>query len=62
MSMFEFDYENGQQVVVIPLDLPGVVLQRCDRGSGQQDFQVVYWADGKRNVEWLMSHELRSIA
>lgn len=57
---FEFNYEIGQTVTVKPLALPGVVMQRCDRGAGQHDYQVVYWADGKRNVEWLVAHELEA--
>jgi len=54
----EFAYEINQSVRVVPLGLQGVVLQRCDRGANQHDYQVVYWADGKRNSEWLLPHEL----
>lgn len=57
---FQFDYENGDEVIIKPLKLPGIIQQRCDRGAGQQDFQVVYWSDGKRSVEWLTPYELES--
>ena len=55
-----FLYEIGQTVTVLPLNCAGHVTQRCDRGAGQHDYQVVYWWDGKRQVEWLLLHELES--
>lgn len=55
---FEFAFEIDDTVTIVPLSLPGRVLQRCDRGAGQHDYQVVYWADGKRCVEWLLPHEI----
>lgn len=58
MSSTEFLYEIGQKVSVIPIGLPGTVLQRCDRGGGCHDYQVCWWADAKRNVDWLLPHEL----
>lgn len=61
MSPFQFDFAINQSVRVVPLGLTGVVTQRCDRGAGQHDYQVVFWADGKRNVEWLLSFELEAI-
>ena len=60
MSPFQFDFAINQSVRVVPLGLSGVVTQRCDRGAGQHDYQVVYWADGKRNVEWLLPFELEA--
>lgn len=59
--MNEFTYEINQAVRIVPLSLDGVVTQRCDRGANQHDYQVVFWSDGKRNVEWLLPHELKSI-
>ncbi len=53
-----FQFQIGQQVSVVPLGLDGVIAQRCDRGANQHDYQVVYWAESKRNVEWLLPHEL----
>lgn len=55
---FEFEYEIHETVRVRAIGLDGVVLQRCDRGGGQCDYQVVYWCESKRNVEWLVAHEL----
>ena len=56
---FHFDFEIHQVVTVRALDLPGMVIQRCDRGAGNHDYQVVFWADGERKVEWLMSWEIK---
>jgi hypothetical protein len=53
-----FVYEIEEVVFIKPIGLTGVVMQRCDRGAGQHDYQVVYWADQRRNVEWLLLHEL----
>lgn len=55
-----FQFEIGQTVRVVPLELTGYVTQRCDRGGDQHDYQVIYWADSKRNVEWLLPHELEA--
>lgn len=56
-----FVYEIEETVLIKPIGLPGVVMQRCDRGAGQHDYQVVYWAEQKRNVEWLLLHELEKM-
>lgn len=58
--MFEFAYEIDAEVRILPLDLKGRVLQRCDRGAGQHDYQVVYWCESKRQCEWLLPHELEA--
>lgn len=58
---FTFLYEIGQPVRVKPLGLDGVVLQRCDRGAGQHDYQVVWWAESKRYTDWLLPHELGAV-
>ena len=60
MSKFEFDFAINQAVKIVPLGLTGVVTQRCDRGAGQHDYQVVFWSESKRNVEWLLPFELES--
>lgn len=57
---FAFEYRISQEVRIKPLGLDGLVMQRCDRGAGQHDYQVVYWADSKRQVEWLLPHELEA--
>lgn len=57
---FAFAYRISQEVRIKPLGLDGMVMQRCDRGAGQHDYQVVYWADSKRQVEWLLPHELEA--
>lgn len=58
VSVFEFAYANGAEVMILPLGLKGVILQRCDRGAGQHDYQVVWWSDGTRKTDWLLPHEL----
>lgn len=55
---FYFAFEINQVVTVKALDLQGMVVQRCDRGAGQHDYQVVFWADGKRTVEWMFEWEI----
>lgn len=56
-----FRFRIGQEVLT-PLDVRGVVLQRCDRGANAHDYQVCWWAESKRNVDWLLAHELREIS
>lgn len=60
MAPFLFAYEIGQKVRVVPLGLEGRVTQRCDRGAGEHDYQVVYWAEAARRCEWLLPHELEA--
>ncbi len=54
----EFQFGLGEKVLT-PLDVMGVILQRCERGEGLHDYQVVWWAESKRYTEWLLPHELR---
>ncbi len=55
-----FIYEIGQDVRIVPLTLIGRVCERCDRGNGHHDYQVVYWADSRRHADWLLPHELEA--
>ena len=56
----EFSFDIGQRVTVKAVDAEGHVMQRCDRGAGQHDYQTIFWIDGKRQVEWLLSFELEA--
>lgn len=58
MNPCDFRYNIGDAVHVAAIKEPCCVLQRCDRGAGVHDYQVVWWMDGKRNVEWLVEWEL----
>lgn len=55
-----FEYSIGQRVNVKAVNADGVITQRCDRGAGQYDYQTIFWMDGKRQVEWLLSFELEA--
>ena len=54
----EFKYRPGQPVYITALELEGVVMACCFRSGGSKDYRVIYWADGKRNDEWLYEFEL----
>lgn len=55
-----FAFRISQPVRIVELGLKGFVLQRCDRGNGQHDYQVVYWCESARRAEWLLPHELEA--
>lgn len=61
MSAVTFKYDIGQDVYITSLHLPGRVFARCDRGHGVHDYRVVWWAESKRNDEWLYEHELGAV-
>ena len=56
----EFAFAINQRVTVKAIKAEGHVMQRCDRGAGQHDYQTIFWMDGKRQVEWLLSFELEA--
>lgn len=58
MTSVKFKYEIHQDVLIEPLELPGKIFARCDRGNNVRDYRIVWWANGKRNDEWLYEHEL----
>ena len=53
----QFTFRIGQKITVIPLQLPGVVLGRADRGAWRE-YRIVYWSDGKRYDDWLLEEEI----
>ena len=55
----QFTFRIGQDVTIKALELTGRVFARCDRGNGLHDYRVIWWADSKRNDEWLYENELR---
>lgn len=57
-NIVHFRFGLHQEVKIIPLKLTGRIMARCDRGEGLHDYRVIYWADCKRNDEWLYEHEL----
>lgn len=54
----QFRFALAQDVVIVQIKIEGKVLARCDRGHGLHDYRVIYWADSKRNDEWLYEFEL----
>lgn len=53
-----FAYKINDNVRIVPLNLVGRVVARCDNGNNDLSYRVIYWADGKRNDEWLNDFEL----
>ena len=53
-----FQHEIGDKVRLLALGCDGHILQRCDRGAGVVDYQVVWWWEGKRNADWLLPFEI----
>lgn len=60
MTPFNFAYAIGQTVRILPLKLEGRITQRCDRGAGVHDYEVVWWAESSRHVGWLLPHEIEA--
>lgn len=56
----DFKFDIHEIVWIIPLELKGEILARCDRGT-YLEYRIVYWAESKRNDEWLHEQELRSL-
>lgn len=53
-----FRFALHQEVRVVPMDLTGRIFARCERGNGERDYRVIYWANGERRDQWLYEHEL----
>lgn len=58
MSACEFAFDIGQRVRIVPINQPGTVLRRCDRGEGQHTYEVTWWADNDRHIDWLLASEI----
>ena len=56
----QFKYSLGQDVVIRDLGLTARIFARCDRGNDLHDYRVIWWAESKRNDEWLYQHELEA--
>lgn len=54
----QFRFTIFQDVTIVAMKIEGRVLARCDRGGDLHDYRIVYWAEGKRNDEWLYEFEL----
>jgi hypothetical protein len=55
---FQADYQPGEQVKLLPLDLPATVALVRFAEGGAVDYFVTWWADGKRCQEWLYASEI----
>lgn len=56
-NLVEFRFWINQDVLIVPMDITGRVLARCDRGNFHE-YRVVYWAESKRSDDWLCEFEL----
>ena len=57
MVSVEFLYPIESTVTIKALNLKGTVIALM-QDSESTAYRVVYWADGKRNIEWMFSWEL----
>jgi hypothetical protein len=55
-----FRFKLNQDVKIRPLDLPGRILARCDRGLWHE-YRIIYWNESKRYDEWLCEYELTEV-
>lgn len=53
----EWRYAIGQRVQLLPLQCSGIIMARMDRGV-EQEYQLVWWSDGRRHHDWLLATEL----
>ncbi len=57
-----FRFALNQDVLILPLKpLRGRVFARCERGEGVVEYRVIYWAENKREDQWLYEHELAEV-
>ena len=54
----EFEFLPGDEVQIEPIDRPAEV-DVCMVGHNRKEYRVVYWDDGKRQIEWVGPRELR---
>lgn len=54
----DFAYKYGQLVRVKYLGVQGQVMAVCLEHGVNRIYQVVYWAESKRNEAWLTEEEL----
>ena len=57
----EFVFNIGDPVIVTQIGRPGRVQALTKNHNGEQ-YQIIYWAGGKRSVEWLYDWELKAAA
>lgn len=57
----KFAYALNDDVTVVPLKLPGRVIGQERRTYAEPRYEVVWWADSKRSIEWLFAHELERV-
>lgn len=53
-----FKFELGESVLIKSLELTGLITGRMQSLNADTEYRVVYWADSKRNVEWLFDFEI----
>lgn len=50
-----FPFEN---VRIKAIDTEGFVTTRMNNETGENEYKVVYWLEGKRNSDWFFEFEL----
>ena len=49
----------GDAVRLVEIDRPAVIDGITVYASGEPQYRVVYWNDGRRYSEWVYSYEIR---
>lgn len=55
-----FQYSIGEKIRLIEIDRPGTVIGLLFNHNGPQ-YQVVYWEQGNRKIEWVFQFEIEGI-
>lgn len=56
-----FEFAFNQDVRIKALGINGVVVAQCEKQGCHRTYEVIYWADAKRNDEWLEEFELEAV-
>ena len=53
----QFGYEVGDEILVKPIGLPGIVVALLWDRDGRQ-YKVAFWSEGDRKEAWLFPQEV----
>lgn len=61
MTTVVFKFNIGDTVNILDAnDISGRIACMLHNAKGNNEYQVVWWSDGKRQVEWLYEWELET--
>lgn len=56
--LVDFKFDTLQVVVILAIQVKGTVFARMANPAGPHEYQVCYWYEGERRLQWLYEHEI----